>query len=72
MTKEQMIALERDADTLTQKLDALAERILLAPDTSEAAFERRVDAVWGNIATEEPHVKREDVERQLRDSLAAD
>ncbi|MDQ2786018.1 MAG: hypothetical protein M3Y58_13565 [Chloroflexota bacterium] len=70
MTKEQMIALKREAEELTR---ALADASKVAPPVrnAETTFKRRVDAVWGNIATEEPDVRREDVERQLRDSLAA-
>lgn len=71
MTKEQLIALEREAEELTRALADVSKGTPPVRD-AETAFKRRVDAVWGNIATEEPDVRREDVERQLRHSLAAD
>lgn len=64
MTQEEYRAFRDETERMTREMASLAVQ---TPRTPEFAFKRRVDAVWGNIATEEPNVKREDVERKLRE-----
>lgn len=70
MTKEQVLALQREAGELTRALADLPKATESTVDP-ETVFKRRVDAVWGNIATEKPWVTREEVERRLREFMRA-
>ena len=72
MTKDQIVALERQISEINEKIAALPVRGDVIRDPAEAAFQRRVDAVWGNLAAEEPDVRRDEVERNLRIHHAGD
>ena len=70
MTKEQVLALQREAAEFARALADLP-MTTASPADAETVFKRRVDAVWGNIATEEPWVTRDEVERRLREFASA-